>query len=434
MLDLTTTSRTARERLQQALGALQQPGVPPQLMDVAEPVAAAMGELFKIERSQGAAAAECAPVALQSVRRALSMLQAQPYSHPAVDMAVEAIAGSLNLVHQLTQAAAQAAPQQQAYQPPQQQAYQPPQQQAYQPPQQPQQPAAPPWAQQQGVTPGGATVLMPPGQDASPYVHNAPRPAPAAAPGGTVALPPQAAAAYGQQQPARPAAAPQAYQPQPAARPTGGQPQYAAPTVEAAPPYGGWPAAQPPAQPPQPAAWPAAQPPAQPPQPAAWPAAQPPAQPPQPAAWPAAQPPAQPPQPAGWPPAQPAPAWQAPQAQAAPVEGHGTPIRIEAELGAHSQTNFYKGLSGNDVIESGGIFVATYQIPKLNQNVLLKISLPGGYEFEAMGVVRWTRDARNADADAPPGFGAQFTQVSPEGRQLVYRYVRNREPLFHDDL
>jgi hypothetical protein len=49
-------------------------------------------------------------------------------------------------------------------------------------------------------------------------------------------------------------------------------------------------------------------------------------------------------------------------------------------------------------------------------------------------VVAWTRDAPNSGADAPPGFGARFTQISPEGRQLVYRYVRNREPLFHDDL
>ena len=109
-------------------------------------------------------------------------------------------------------------------------------------------------------------------------------------------------------------------------------------------------------------------------------------------------------------------------------------IRVEADLGAHSSSNFYKGLSGHDVIDSGGIFVATYQVPALGQSVLLKVSLPGGYEFEARGVVRWTRDAGAASADAPPGFGAQLTDISPEGRQLVYRYVRNREPLFHDDL
>ena len=28
----------------------------------------------------------------------------------------------------------------------------------------------------------------------------------------------------------------------------------------------------------------------------------------------------------------------------------------------------------------------------------------------------------------------EASQISPEGRQLVYRYARNREPLFYDDL
>jgi Tfp pilus assembly protein PilZ len=115
------------------------------------------------------------------------------------------------------------------------------------------------------------------------------------------------------------------------------------------------------------------------------------------------------------------------------MDARASGVRVEAELGAHSATNFYKGLSGNDVIESGGIFVATYNIPEIGQELLLRVSLPGGYEFEAMGIVRWTRDVGGAGGDTAPGFGAQFTRISPEGRQLVYRYVRNREPLFHDD-
>jgi uncharacterized protein (TIGR02266 family) len=123
----------------------------------------------------------------------------------------------------------------------------------------------------------------------------------------------------------------------------------------------------------------------------------------------------------------------APAAQSRPA-GDGKALAIDAELGAHSSTNFYKGLSGNDVIDSGGLFVATYQIPDIGSTVQLKVSLPGGYEFEALGIVRWTRDAPHSGLDSPPGFGVQFTQISPEGRQLVYRYVRNREPLFHDDL
>jgi uncharacterized protein (TIGR02266 family) len=104
---------------------------------------------------------------------------------------------------------------------------------------------------------------------------------------------------------------------------------------------------------------------------------------------------------------------------------------INADLGAHSPTNFYKGLSGNDIIDHGGLFVSTYVSPKIGTPVRLKVSLPGGYEFEANAVVKWTREQ---GGDAPPGFGAQFTQITPEARQLVYRYVRNREPIFHDDL
>jgi len=103
---------------------------------------------------------------------------------------------------------------------------------------------------------------------------------------------------------------------------------------------------------------------------------------------------------------------------------------VNADLGAHSPTNFYKGLAGNDIIDHGGLFVSTYMIPKIGAPVRLRVSLPGGYEFEANGIVRWSREQ---GGDAPPGFGAQFTQISPEARQLVYRYVRNREPLFHDD-
>jgi hypothetical protein len=107
---------------------------------------------------------------------------------------------------------------------------------------------------------------------------------------------------------------------------------------------------------------------------------------------------------------------------------------VEAALGTHSPTNFYKGLSGNDIIDPGGLFIGTYnRMPKVGAGVRLRVSLPGGYEFEADAVVRWRRE-HSEGSDAPPGYGAQFTLITPEARQLVYRYVRNREPLFHDDL
>ena len=308
MSDPVSAARAARENLARGLGALQSPGVPPQLMSVAEPVAHAMSALHRIEASHGAAVAEAGPAALNAARQALATLQVSAGTHPAVDQALEAIAGSLSLIHQLAQP-----------------------------------PAVSPYA--------GTMVAQNPAQ----------------------AYPPQAQGPHSSGPATQPSQA-QGFQPRPEAQP---QVAFAAP-----------------AAPPPPQMW----------QPqAAAPAYA------QPAAPAAAARPAAPPAPAG-------------------------SLRVEAELGAHSGTNFYKGLSGNDVIDSGGIFVATYQIPEIGRTLSIRVSMPGGYEFEALGVVRWTREAPNSGSDSSPGFGAQFTQITPEGRQLVYRYVRNREPLFHDDL
>jgi hypothetical protein len=191
------------------------------------------------------------------------------------------------------------------------------------------------------------------------------------------------------------------------------------------------------------------------------PQAAPAAPPPQPAYAPPQQPayaaPAQPPQPAPLayaptaiasgpqayapPPAAAAPAARvqapAPAAPARPPVATGPggqPVVIAAELGAHSPSNFYKGLSGNDVVDHGGLFVSTYKLPKLGEMVRLRVSMPGGYEFEANAIVKWRREPSDTPGDAPPGFGAQLAEITPDARQLVYRYVRNREPMFHDDL
>jgi hypothetical protein len=322
-MDLVTMARTAREGFARGLGALQTPDVPPPLTAAAEPIAQAMGALHRIESSGGAELAHAGPNALIAARQALSQLQSVPTQHPAVLQAIEAIAGSLGLVHQISQLAGQA-----------------------------------------------SVAPIPPTRPSSAYA-------------GAVEQPPQVAVVqpgWGAQQP------PQAQ-------------QRANPTAQTQLASASW--QDPNAQ--QPQGFP-------PPQQQAW-------QPPQQAAPQGHQ---QPPQ-------------AAQQAGLASTQA-GNSLRIDAELGAHSTTNFYKGLSGNDVVDSGGIFIATYNILPIGTPLTVKVSLPGGYEFEALAVVRWTRDSPLSGADGSPGFGAAFTQITPEARQLVYRYVRNREPLFHDDL
>jgi hypothetical protein len=321
MSDIATTAKNARESLARGLSALQSdPSVPPHIIELATPIAQAMSALHQIERSNGTQLVPHAETALSNVRTALSALQSQP-PHGAVGQAMEAVAGSLGLVHAINKLAGQGAPQ-----------AQPPMQQ-----QQPMQAAYAPTAPQPQYQPQQQQQYAPPPQQQAPY-----------------GPPPQ-------QQPV------QQFAPQAAAV-----------------------ARDPFAPPPQQARSPMAA--------------------------------------TGLAPGgvNPFPASGRPPAPAA----DGAQL-IAADLGAHSPTNFYKGLSGNDIIDHGGLFVSTYMVPKIGTPIRLRVSLPGGYEFEANAIVQW---AREEAGDAPPGFGAKFTQITPEARQLVYRYVRNREPLFHDDL
>lgn len=341
MTDPISTSKSARESLARGLNALQaDPTVPPQLAELAAPIAQAMGALHQIERTQQLA--PHADVALNHVRGALAQLQAQHANHPAVNQALEAVASSLSLVHALTRmsagpAAAQPPPQQQQQPPPQQQPVRTQAMQQKAAPAPP--PASPPQAPPQ-------QAYAQPQPNAQPRVANPqpsfPQGAPSGGQGGMVARDPFAP-------------------PAPQQGPAGGHGAPLAAAMHAQPGVGG----------------------------------------------------------------------SASPSMPVPAPPAGNLQLVNADLGAHSPTNFYKGLAGNDIIDHGGLFVSTYVLPKMGTAVRLKVSLPGGYEFEANAVVKWTRE--DGGADAPPGFGAQFTQITPEARQLVYRYVRNREPIFHDD-
>ncbi len=335
MTDPISTSKSARESLARGLNALQaDPSVPPQLVELAAPIAQAMGALHQIERTQQLA--PHADVALNHVRGALAQLQAHQGNHPAVNQALEAVATSLTLVHSLTRMAAGPA-------------------------------AAPPQAAPPQAPPQQAPPQQPPVRTQAMAQKAPPAPAPQAPPQQAYQPPPQQQQRMSNPQPSFPQHAPAAQ---------GGM---VARDPFAAPPPGGHGAPL--------------------------------------AAGMHAHPGG------GAPPASPSMPVPAPPA--------GNLQLVNADLGAHSPTNFYKGLAGNDIIDHGGLFVSTYVLPKMGTPVRLKVSLPGGYEFEANAVVKWTRE--DGGNDAPPGFGAQFTQITPEARQLVYRYVRNREPIFHDD-
>ncbi len=418
-------AKSAREKLATALNALQNSSDPPvELLELAEPIAQAMGILHRIERSRGNDLTGRELVS-SHIRGTLDKLQQMTVSHEALDAVMEQVAGCLAAVHQLTRLPLPGAPPAPASSPGAG-ALRPPPSAAAAPASAPSSGAAAVKPTAHGVGPSvPSEITTPPafGPAAAPtpasrIVANIPPPSPAqptpapvvpaamapTAPAAPIAIAPVApSGTLAMAQPAAPSVT-QRIAPAPAA---------VAPVpvvVAAAPPA--------PAAPPTAVASPAS--PASttgrgtvrmdaPIVPASGFA----------------------PPPAAVTPA-PAPAAHAPAAYRPPTPSSTGNVIVE--LGTHSVSNFYKGLSGNDVIEHGGLFVATYKIPKLGMQVNLRVLLPGDYEFQAIGVVQWIREAGASGEGADPGFGAKLTQITPEGRQLVYRYARNREPMFYDDL
>jgi uncharacterized protein (TIGR02266 family) len=103
---------------------------------------------------------------------------------------------------------------------------------------------------------------------------------------------------------------------------------------------------------------------------------------------------------------------------------------VEANLGATTQSNFYVGFTGE--IAHGGVFLATYEALPKDTSVSLLVTLPGGFELECDGYVRFVRDPMDFMSESEPGMGIQFEGLSGEARDLVLRFIRKRPPIFYD--
>lgn len=119
----------------------------------------------------------------------------------------------------------------------------------------------------------------------------------------------------------------------------------------------------------------------------------------------------------------------APAPRRAPASAATKRERLEANVGATTESNFFVGFSG-DVAE-GGVFIATYQTLPRGTPVELLVTLPGGFEKTLTGSVRFVRDPM--DMDSEPGIGVGFDELERDARELILRFIRKRPPLFYDD-
>lgn len=119
-------------------------------------------------------------------------------------------------------------------------------------------------------------------------------------------------------------------------------------------------------------------------------------------------------------------------AQAPPVARRDVPPEsIEVNIGATTESNFYVGFSGE--VAEGGVFVATYDVHPRGTPMQMLVTLPGGFEFRAEGVVRFVRDPLDLSAEAEPGMGIQWDDLGAQQRELVLRFIRKRPPVFYDE-
>jgi uncharacterized protein (TIGR02266 family) len=112
-----------------------------------------------------------------------------------------------------------------------------------------------------------------------------------------------------------------------------------------------------------------------------------------------------------------------------PAKPAGPREKLEANVGATTESNFFVGFSGD--ISEGGVFIATYATYPLHAPVEVLVTLPGGYESTIPGTVRFVRDPM--DMDSEPGVGVRFDKLTQEQRDLILRFIRKRPPLFYDE-
>jgi uncharacterized protein (TIGR02266 family) len=127
--------------------------------------------------------------------------------------------------------------------------------------------------------------------------------------------------------------------------------------------------------------------------------------------------------------AKPAVVRAAPPVAAAKPARSGPREKLEANVGATTESNFFVGFSGE--ISEGGVFIATYVTLPLGAAVEVLVTLPGNYQFTVPGDVRFVRDPM--DMDSEPGIGVRFDGLSAEHRELILRFIRKRPPVFYDE-
>lgn len=111
-------------------------------------------------------------------------------------------------------------------------------------------------------------------------------------------------------------------------------------------------------------------------------------------------------------------------------DGQNAVWREEVELTTQSPSYFFCGLSGNDVVNDGGLFIATWnKPPSIGDIVEVGLIGSGGRRVTTRAVVAFVKT--ESPDNAPPGYGVRFLRINEEARRFIADCVKLRQPLVY---
>jgi uncharacterized protein (TIGR02266 family) len=104
---------------------------------------------------------------------------------------------------------------------------------------------------------------------------------------------------------------------------------------------------------------------------------------------------------------------------------------LNVDVNFESASNFFTGLTQD--ISRGGLFVATYDLRAVGEQVAVKFQLPDEPQpIELTAVVKWVRENTSLHRSETYGIGLQFVDLPAETAAIIDRFMTKRDSIFYD--
>ena len=100
-------------------------------------------------------------------------------------------------------------------------------------------------------------------------------------------------------------------------------------------------------------------------------------------------------------------------------------VSLEVDIGLHSATQFYAGMSGD--ISEGGLFISSARLFPIGTDMTVSFVLPSGIAIATLGTVAW--HAPSSDAHTLPGMGVRFSRLDELDREAIDVFLARRPAL-----